>query len=72
MARMIESIDDDVEELSDEMFERTWQSLKTNKSDKYKFIFKAGHSLKKAILNSIFAKLHGGQKNVLWYGTEQD
>ena len=49
LARMEEEVDDDIEEMTDSMFKRSWDSLRSKTGNKYKFLFRAGPSLKKAI-----------------------
>ena len=43
--RMNEKIPNDIEELTFEMFENTFEDLKLNKSTKYQFFIKGGNSV---------------------------
>ena len=49
--RMQEVIENDINELSLDMFNKTLRSVSRKKADKYKFILKAGQSLINAIFN---------------------
>ena len=49
--RMEEVVDDDIDELSIETFEKTLIYISKKPGNKYKFITKAGYSLKLALLN---------------------
>ena len=46
---MNEEVSNDKEELTPKMFLKALASVRKNKSDKYKFILKAGYSLQNAI-----------------------
>ena len=47
--RMNEKIPNDIEELTFEMFENTFEDLKLNKSTKYQFFIKGGNSVKESL-----------------------
>ena len=47
--RMLEMVPNDIEELTYEMFENTFDDLKVKKSSKYQFILKGGNSVKESL-----------------------
>ena len=48
---MLERLENDLDELSEEMFENTFQTLSKKAGEKYDFIFKGGPALKAALFN---------------------
>ena len=47
---MLERFDDDADTLSEETFMKSWNSLKNNRKDKYKFLFRAGGLVRRVCL----------------------
>ena len=49
-ARMLERLEDDIEVITEQMFEVTFKALKSKPGNKYEFIMKGGPALKSALM----------------------
>ena len=49
--RMKESVQGDIEELTEDMFMNSWNHIKKTKSEKYKFLFGGGDVIRRVCLN---------------------